>query len=573
MQPSPASKKSPVRPPVRSDRPAPGVEGRSEPSHIEQIWKRAYAARTKDDLRGLYADWAESYDADHESVGFFAHRVAAATLARHITHRDFARVLDAGAGTGAAGQALHELGFRELAAVDLSEEMLERARAKEVYRAAVVADLSLPIDAFPAASFDAAVLVGVFSYGQAPAETLDEIVRLVRPGGVVAFTMRTDFFEQDPMGIRRRMEALESAGSWSLIEITEPEAYLPGKDPTARFRVWCYRVTGGPQVSAPDGFEDAVREAFEEQGRVKKIDHAWIWDSTASRLYDRYTRTDGYYLTDCEEEILRERGDEICGDEPLIVELGCGSARKILHVLRARLARSEESEGGAGPLAYMPIDVSPGALRSTSAEVGRVFGERLEVTPREGLFEDVLPSIPEGTRKLVFFFGSSIGNIDTVEETVTFLRRLRERLRPGDRLVVGIDLHKDEDVLERAYNEEESCRSFFAHMLRRINLQLGADFDPRVFELASTYEVEPPHRGVRARRMNLRIAPREPQHTLVRELGIEVHLDPGQPVQVGISRKFEPRAIGDLAALGGFRLGHQWFDSKRWFSLNELVPA
>jgi uncharacterized SAM-dependent methyltransferase len=138
--------------------------------------------------------------------------------------------------------------------------------------------------------------------------------------------------------------------------------------------------------------------------------------------------------------------------------------------------------------------------------------------------------------------------------------------------VLGIDLHKDEDVLERAYNEEECCRAFFAHMLRRINQHLGADFDPRVFELSSTYEEEPAFRGIRARRMNLRIAPREAQHTWVRELGIEVQLAPGQPVQVGISRKLEPDAIALLARQAGFRLSRQWFDGRAWFSVNELVP-
>jgi uncharacterized SAM-dependent methyltransferase len=183
----------------------------------------------------------------------------------------------------------------------------------------------------------------------------------------------------------------------------------------------------------------------------------------------------------------------------------------------------------------------------------------------------VLPAIPEGDRKLVFFFGSSIGNLDSLADTVEFLRGVRARLRPQDRFVVGIDLHKDEDVLERAYNEEESCRAFFVHMLRRINEHMGADFDPRVFELSSTYEEEKPYGNIRTRRMNLRIAPAEPQHTFVRKLGLEVHLEPGQPVQVGISRKYEPAAIRALAEAAGFRLERQWFDSRRWFSLNELV--
>ncbi len=532
----------------------------------ERMWKRAYAARGRDDLQRLYADWADTYDQDHESIGFFGHRLAAEVLARNTTRHDVARVLDAGCGTGAAGEALAALGFRDVVGLDLSPEMLERARAKGVYRETRVADLGLPVDAYPESTFDAAVLVGVFSYGQAPAETLDEIVRLVRPGGVVALTMRTDFHEQDAMGVRSRAEALERAGAWNLLERTEPQPYLPGKDPDAMFRVWCYRVVGSGPEQVEDGFEDAVREAFESDERVVKLDHAWIWDSTASRLYDRYTRTDGYYLTDCEEQILARNAAEIYGDEPCVVELGCGSARKIQHVLRRAVGRLDAA------LHYVPIDVSPGALRATTAAVHEAFGERVRTEPRQGLFDDVLADIPAEERKLVFFFGSSIGNLGSVEDTIAFLRRIRDRMRPGDRFVVGTDLHKDEDVLERAYNEEEACRAFFVHMLRRINEHLGADFDPRVFELSSTYEEEPAYRGVHSHRVNLRIAPREPQRTYIQDLDLEAGLDAGQPLQVGISRKFTTENFGRLAALAGFEQRRTWLDERGWFALNELVP-
>jgi len=544
---------------------SPGPEA-SASGRIDAIWKRAYAARTRDELRALYADWAPDYDRDHARVGFFGHKLAAEVLARHSTRHDGARVLDAGAGTGAAGEALHELGFRRLVAVDLSAEMLAVARRKGVYRDTLVADLSVPIDAFKADTFDAAILVGVFSFGQAPAEALDEVLRLVRPGGLVVLTLRTDFHEQDAMGVRSRIELLEERGAWRLLERTEPRPYLPGKDPDATFSAWCFRVTGAPVAETEPGFEDAVREALESDDYVKKIDHSWIWDSTASRLYERYTRTAGYYLTDCEEEILRTHAGAIAGVEPLVVELGCGSARKIRHVLGALVARG-------GTARYLPIDVSRGALEATAADVRAAFGERVSVEPRQGLFEDVLPALPVGERKSVFFFGSSLGNLDTLAETVGFLGRLRERLHPGDRFIVGLDLHKDEGVFERAYNEEEWCRSFFVHMLRRINVHLGADFDPRVFELSSTYEVEAPALGLRTRRVSLRVAPRERQHTWIRRLGIEVQIEPGQAVQVGISRKFEPGQIASLAAHAGLALRRQWFDRRAWFSLNELVRA
>ena len=478
------------------------------------------------------------------------------------------RQADAGAGTGAAGVALSELGFQDVSAVDLSREMLEVASQKNVYKRLVVGDISYPVDAFARESFDAALLVGVFSFGQAPAETLLEMLRVVRPGGLIAFTMRTDFFEQDPMGIVTKMHELERSGAWSQVEVTTPAPYLPKKDPDAEFCVWTYRVTGGHHTMVEPGFEKAVENAFEGDDTVKELDHAWIWDTVSSRLYDRYTESSGYYLTDCEVEILKRDADQMVGGEPLIVELGCGSALKIREVLKAAI----QSRDSQTPVQYMPIDVSHGALESTVDVLREEFGKRISFAPRRGLFADVLHTIPKDRPKLVFFFGSSLGNVQDLAATVDFLRDVRAQLGPNDRLIVGLDLHKDEEVLDAAYNQEESCRAFFVHMLRRINQSLGADFDPRVFELASTYELEPEYKGMRTHCVNLSISPTRDQRSYVQELGHEVVIREQDSVQVGISRKFEPAQIDQLAKWSGLRVMRRWFDAREWFALTELVP-
>jgi hypothetical protein len=87
--------------------------------------------------------------------------------------------------------------------------------------------------------------------------------------------------------------------------------------------------------------------------------------------------------------------------------------------------------------------------------------------------------------------------------------------------VIGADLHKDEAVLNDAYNTDEACRNFFVHMIRRINEHMGADFDPLVFKLSSVYQEEASHEAFRTWRMSLRVSPVERQHTWIRSLGIE----------------------------------------------------
>lgn len=533
----------------------------------EHLWKLAYAARTKDDLRSLYREWADSYDEDHAAVGFAGHESVAEVLARHTAFRRVAPVLDAGAGTGAAGVALARRGFRNLTAIDLSTAMLEKAAEKGVYVRLDEADLGLPLDQLPCNSFDAAVMVGVFSYGQAPAHTLDEIVRVVRPGGVIAFTLRLDFFEADAMRVRSKMEELDRAQHWKLVELTEPDQYLPLQDPDAMFRVWCYRVLETKRPPVDEEFATAVREAFTHGSKVYSLDHSFIWDSVASRLYDDYTECEGYYLTDREIEILETHAAEILGDDDLLVELGCGSARKVSHLLQAATERS-----GQERLVYAPVDVSQGALDSTQAELEAQFDrERVEIAPRCGRFDEILASIPVGESKLITFFGSSLGNLESLEQTVTFLRTIRDRMGLSDRFVVGLDLHKGAAPLRAAYEAGPRNRRFFLNMLRRMNRELGANFDLERFEQSSPYEADPSFHGLETSCVQLRLVTSEPQNVYVESLHMEVKLEAGDAVQVGTSRKFRPDDIRRLGRMAGLDLRRQWFDERRDFSLNEFV--
>jgi len=535
-------------------------------ARLEEVWRRAYGARTKDDLVDLYSDWSSTYERDHEAIGFFGHVLSADVLARHLPPGDDVRVLDAGAGTGLAGAELARRGYEHLTAIDLSEAMLAKAREKGVYEDVRPVDLSLPVDAFETDRFDGAILVGVFSFGQAPAQALDEILRVVRPGGMVVFTMRTDFFEQDAMGVRSKLEELEEAGAWRRVDLTEPQPYLPRKDPDALFRVWCFEVLEGKRAEPSPDFADAVREAFAEPGPLKRLAHHHIWDAMSSRLYEAYIRRPEYYLNVCEEEVLETNAGDFLGDHALCVELGCGSAKKIQHVFDAVLEADPEAT-----VDYMPIDVSPGALESTAAQIREVYDGRVRVEPRLGHFDDTLASIPAERAKAVFFLGGSIGNFETVDETLAFLAMLRERLTPRDRLVVGFDLCKDPHVFEAAYNAGEENRLFFVHMVRRLNHELGASFDLDAFRLASTYAEEPPVSGLHTGLVNLAVATTRAQDVDVPALGTRLHLDAGDSVRVGVSRKFSPDDIATLASLAGMRVRSLWFDSRHYFAVGELV--
>ena len=208
---------------------------------IRKRWQAAYQASSDEDLRSFYDDWADDYDADHEAIGCFHHDVAATLLAKYVRKKSV-NLVDIGAGTGLVGEALQQLGFTEVTAVDFSQEILDIARRKGVYKDYRVLNLNFKLDEFEGNRFDAAIGVGVFSYGQVEAGVLDELVRIVRPQGMIVFTQRVDFYSTNAMGFKEKQEQLSQAGAWRLVERTAPAQYLPKKDPEVMFRCWVYQV-------------------------------------------------------------------------------------------------------------------------------------------------------------------------------------------------------------------------------------------------------------------------------------------------------------------------------------------
>jgi len=197
-------------------------------NRINKRWQAAYNTKTDEDLRSFYDDWAEEYDIDHEAIGCFHHDMAAGFMAKYVGDKT-AAIVDIGAGTGLVGEALQRLGFTEVVAVDFSQEILDVAKRKGIYRDYKVMNLNSPLDEFEGNQFDAAIGVGVFSYGQFESIVLDELVRIVRPGGIIVFTQREDFYENNAMGFKNKQAQLGQNRGWRLLEISEPAQHLPSK--------------------------------------------------------------------------------------------------------------------------------------------------------------------------------------------------------------------------------------------------------------------------------------------------------------------------------------------------------
>lgn len=199
---------------------------------------RLYGARDHDELREEYDRIASAYDAELVNGMGYRSPAAVTAVARRLLPSD-GRVLDVGAGTGLLGVALAEAGFTRLDALDLSAGMLAEAARKNVYGELHEARLGDEL-AFGSAAYDGVVASGVLTTGHAPAECLDELVRVTRGGGHVIFTLRAD---QLPPGFEDKIAELESAERWQLVERGEEFQALPIGEPEVRVRVWAFRVS------------------------------------------------------------------------------------------------------------------------------------------------------------------------------------------------------------------------------------------------------------------------------------------------------------------------------------------
>ena len=200
-----------------------------------------YSSRNNDELAERYDWWAKEYDQDLEDTfAWVGPRRAAEVLAEQTPAPAASKVLDAGAGTGLVGVELQRLGFNDICAMDLSEGMLEEARAKGCYNDFRQMTLGEALD-FPSDTYDAVISVGVFTPGHAPPHAFDELCRVTKPGGLVTFSLRPDAHVE--LGFKEQQDKMAADGVWSLVSVTEPFPALPKGEPDVMHQVWVYRVS------------------------------------------------------------------------------------------------------------------------------------------------------------------------------------------------------------------------------------------------------------------------------------------------------------------------------------------
>ncbi|GAA1005176.1 L-histidine N(alpha)-methyltransferase [Streptomyces thermogriseus] len=307
--------------------------------------------------------------------------------------------------------------------------------------------------------------------------------------------------------------------------------------------------------------EDAVAAALRADvlhgltSRPKQLPPKWFYDAHGSELFERITELPEYYPTRAEREILADHADEIAAALPArtLIELGSGSSEKTRHLLDAL----------SGLRTYVPVDVSGAALE----QAGRALAAERPGLRVHALIADFTAglTLPDTAGpRLLAFLGGTIGNLLPAERAA-FLAGVRSLLSPGDALLLGTDLVKDEEVLVRAYDDAAGVTAAFnRNVLSVLNRELGADFEPEAFDHVALWDSGNEW-------IEMRLRSRTAQTVKVPALALAVDFAAGEELRTEVSAKFRRERVHEELAAAGLESARWWTDGEGRFALSLSV--
>ncbi len=275
----------------------------------------------------------------------------------------------------------------------------------------------------------------------------------------------------------------------------------------------------------------------------KCLPSMYFYDDEGSRLFQRIMHLPGYYLTKAEHEILARQWPKLLdaftpdGRPFELIELGSGDGSKTLALCTA-LCQTKAS------FSYVPVDISAHALDSLLQAFKQSL-PALQVHARMGDYFSGWQQPEHGHRQIVMFMGSNLGNMN-MDEALAFLRRIRGHLRPGDGLLLGLDMMKNPHTLLAAYNDPEGVTAAFnLNLLRRLNRELGMNFQLERFSHYACYS--PLDGAARSFLVSL-----DKQTVRSTRMDLQLHFEAGETIYTEQSQKYNPAMIRQLAQDSGF---------------------
>ena len=313
------------------------------------------------------------------------------------------------------------------------------------------------------------------------------------------------------------------------------------------------RYSARHEAAASDSFADHVIAGLGDS--PKWLSAKYFYDSTGSELFEQITRLPEYYPTRTELKILAANARAMSSTIPLaaaLVEFGTGSTKKARILIDAAPQIA----------AYVPVDISAEFLAQETAAM-RHDVPNIAVLPVAADFtrDFDLPSQVRARPRVGFFPGSTIGNFEPQDAT-EFLRQAGRILGPGATMIVGVDLIKDEAVLNAAYDDAAGVTAQFnLNVLRRMNRELGGDFDLASFHHRAFYNAAD-------RRIEMHLESLKAQ--TIRVAGRNFSFAEGETIHTENSYKYTVDSFRALAEAAGWRPVAVWTDENDYFAVHAL---
>jgi dimethylhistidine N-methyltransferase len=318
-------------------------------------------------------------------------------------------------------------------------------------------------------------------------------------------------------------------------------------------------ITAPPQVAAPESADFLTDVIAGLSSNPRTIPCKYFYDERGAALFQKICELPEYYVTRTEIDILDRHRSDIAaqlGPRIELIGLGTGAGTKTRILIEAL----------EQPAVYIPVDISEKQLRESTALFRKIFPE-LQILPVcADYLQPVMLPVPQQkpARNIVYFPGSTIGNFEP-REAVDFLRRIVNVCRGGGGLLIGADLKKDPRVLEAAYNDSAGVTAQFnLNLLRRINRELGADFDLDQWRHRAIYNV---HAG----RIEMHLISEADQFVHLNEH--KFHFRRGETIITEFSYKYTPDEFATLAAKIGFNFVRMWSDEAGLFGVFYFVSG
>ena len=269
----------------------------------------------------------------------------------------------------------------------------------------------------------------------------------------------------------------------------------------------------------------------------KELSPKYFYDERGSELFEEITQLPEYYLTRAERSLLEQRIPEIIAAvRPCsLVELGAGSATK------TRLILDEMRSSGCAEC-YVPIDVSKEFLEATSLQLAADYPD-IRITPVVSDITEPFTLPPLASPTLMAFLGSTIGNFPR-EPAIRLLSHVAGAMGPSDRFLLGADLRKDPEIINRAYNDSKGVTAAFnLNVLERLNRELGADFPVSDYDHKAFYSSE-------HHRIEMHLIARNAHKVVIPEIG-EIQFRQGESIRTELSYKYDRATLEDILKAAG----------------------